>query len=78
MTADVERRAPVQGTWGRGGYLIRPGTIAWSEHMEAWEIYAARHGRDQSAERIAERHGFSYEELKLFLGRCPTTWREYP
>lgn len=28
-----------------------------------------------SAERIAERGGFSYGELALFLGREPRTWQ---
>lgn len=52
-----------------------PGTIAWWEHEAAWEAYAARYGRDQSAERIHQRHGFGYGELIAFLGREPETWR---
>jgi len=28
-----------------------------------------------SAERIAERHGFDYNELTMFLGHEPQTWR---
>lgn len=85
MTDDTERRAPVQGTgryWLPSGDQYRdakpPGTIAWSEHVEAWEEYARRYGHDQSAERIAERHGFGWDELCELLGREPTTWRPRP
>lgn len=42
------------------------GTVAWWEHEAAWDAYAARYGRDQSAERIHERHGFGYGKLLLF------------
>jgi len=75
-----ERRAPVQADdtprklrTGAPGEV--PGTVAWSEHLEAWPDYARRYGGDQSAERIAERGGFSYWELCKHLGRAPTTWR---
>lgn len=68
------RRAPVQGdhkgtTPGRG-----PGTVSWAEHLLAWSGYARESGRGQSAERMAERGGFSYYELTLYLGHEPTTW----
>lgn len=67
-----ERRAPVQ----MSPKLHKPpGTVSWTEHCEAWETYAKRHGRDQSAERMAERCGFSYCELVAFLGREPSTWK---
>ena len=74
-----ERRAPVQRDYPwvpvpSTQRRHRPGTIAWSEHVEAWIAYAARYGRGQSAERIAERGGFGYAELTEFLGREPTTW----
>lgn len=69
----VERRAPMQGEHGKNK---RPGgTIAWSEHMEIYEAYAKRYGRDQSAERLAERGGFGWNECVLLLGREPTTWQ---
>lgn len=76
-------RAPVQGDNGwtlprRYPDAKRPGTISWVEHVEAWEAYAAQHGREQSAERIAERGGFSFGELVLFLGREPKTWEGTP
>lgn len=63
------RRAPVQGTPD----VRSAGTIAWQEHVEAWTAYAARYS-GQSAERIAERGGFDYQELLQFLGHEPTTW----
>lgn len=69
----VERRAPMQGEHGKNK---RPGgTIAWSEHMKIYEAYAKRYGRDQSAERLAERGGFGWNECVLLLGREPTTWQ---
>lgn len=73
----LNRRAPVQGE----GRLSRPqkdhkpaGTIAWAEHLEAWEAYAKRYGRGQTAERLAERGGFGWYELQKLLGHDPTTW----
>lgn len=74
--ADTDaRRAPVQSVLGRATPLPA-GTIAWTEHVEAWTEYARRFGRDQSAERIAERGGFGMLELCSFLGRPPRTWRQ--
>jgi hypothetical protein len=74
-----ERTAPVQGD--SGWWIPRhaathkpPGVIDWTEHMEAWRAYNERHP-DQSAERLAERGGFDWSELVMFLGREPTTWR---
>lgn len=58
-----------------GTHVKHPGTILWEEHVEAWEVYAKRYGRSQSAERIAQRHGFDYSELVLYLGREPVSWR---
>lgn len=69
----VERRAPMQGEHGKAK---RPsGTITWSEHMEIYAAYAKRYGRDQSAERLAERGGFGWNECVLLLGREPATWK---
>lgn len=70
----TERRVPVQGE-----RLYRrefpAGTVAWSEHLKAWQWYAkAGHG-DQSAERVVERGGFGWTELCCLLGRTPQTWR---
>jgi hypothetical protein len=67
------KRAPVQGDRGvRQGK--GPGSIAWHEHEEAWAGYAREFGTGQSASRVAERGGFSYYELTLYLGREPSTW----
>lgn len=70
--SSVERRTPVQMST-----KLRkpPGTVSWAEHLEAWGAYAKRYGDSQSAERMAERHGFSYCELVTFLGREPSTWK---
>ncbi len=77
------KRAPVQGEnthhpngQRKLGKLRGLGTIAWSEHLEAFKSYASEYGDGQSAERIAERGGFSYDELALYLGREPSTWLE--
>lgn len=69
------RRAPVQGTLVGGRWTRVPGSVEWTEHELAWRAYAARYGRDQSAERIAERHGFGYDEITNLLGHEPKTWR---
>lgn len=50
------------------------GTISWEEHVEAWNDYARRYGRDQTAERLAERGGFGYGEITEHLGHPPRTW----
>lgn len=74
--AQEERRTRVQGTSGcdasgRGPWKIPPGTITWTEHLEVYEAYAKRFGRDQSAERIAERGGFGKDEAEMVLKRSP-------
>jgi hypothetical protein len=70
-------RAPVQGDhrMPKGERGREPGWVAWSEHEAAWEDYARRYGKDQSAQRIADRGGFSYRELVDHLGHEPLTWR---
>lgn len=46
--------------------------------MEAFAAYAARYGNSQSAERLAERGGFSVGELDMFVpgweGRTDVDW----
>jgi hypothetical protein len=73
-----DRRAPVQGECimraGRVVGMSPDGTIAWAEHLEAFERYATQHGREQSAERIAARGGFGINELRILLGREPSTF----
>ena len=49
------------------------GTITWDEHVKAWKGYAVMFP-GQSAERMAERGGFSWLELVLFLRHEPVTW----
>jgi hypothetical protein len=73
VLAVVERRAPVQARYGPTP--IRRGSIAWSEHLKAYKAYSAAHGNSQSAERIAERGGFGYNEIVTLLGAEPKTWR---
>lgn len=75
-----KRRAPVQGCDARiprGTPGREPGTVAWAEHVEAWYDYARRYSNGQSAERIAERGGFGYDELVDHLGYAPRTWEPY-
>ena len=66
-----ERRAPVQGNmrtkWPAG-------TITWEEHLEVYKEYCRRFGNAQSAEDMARRAGFSYDECCEFLGHEPKTW----
>lgn len=64
------RRAPVQRDDEHG-----PGTVSWEEHLLAYSDYARRYGTSQSAERLAERGGFSFSELTDHLKREPTTWK---
>jgi hypothetical protein len=71
-----ERRAPVQASIFRRDK--GPGTIAWSEHVEAHAAFVAQHGILQSAECIADRGGFTYYELTVYLGREPSTWEACP
>jgi hypothetical protein len=76
-----DQRTVVQGTGGRdatgrGPWKIPPGTITWAEHLEVYEAYAKRFGRDQSPERMAERGGFGKDEAEMLLGRPLTTWKE--
>ena len=63
--AAAARRAPIHPS----------GTVAWKEHLRAWEAYRTKYGHSQSAaETIAERGGFSYREITALLGHAPQTW----
>jgi hypothetical protein len=72
------KRAPVQGEHfmraPTGRKAVPAGTVSWSEHLEAYEAYAVRFGKSQSADRLAERGGFGYWEITDLLGHEPTTW----
>lgn len=61
--------APVQGDGER-----QPGTILWREHMTAYEEYKRRHGTRQTADEIAFRGGWGFDELTALLGHEPETW----
>jgi hypothetical protein len=76
-----ERRTNMQGDgahWNRfqveDGRAHLPGTVTWSEHLEIWQLYAAKFGTDQSAERMAERGGFAFLEATELLGHAPRSW----
>ncbi len=70
-----DRRFPIQAEDVGRVHPRRPaGTVPWSVGVAAWERYAARYGRDQSVERIAERGGFGFGEMHLFLG---PSWVEH-
>ena len=83
-----EKRAPVQGdgpywtpldNWMRKKERTQvPGSIAWSEHLEIWEVYAQKYGRSQSAERLAQRGGFGFYEIEFITGKLPKTWKPSP
>lgn len=67
-----ERRAWVQRERDKPA-----GTVAWSEHCEAWLGYERTYpgsARDQDAERINQRGGFGYYEMTDYMGHEPTTW----
>ena len=68
------RYVPVQESNSRQfdpvtGYKRKPrGRVPWAVHCRAWECYAKHHGGwGQDAETIAQRGGFSYRELQVFL-----------
>jgi len=67
-------RAPVQEERVRGKLMKPAGTVSWEEHVEAWKAYNQKYHGSQTAERIAERGGFGYQELVEFLGREPGSW----
>jgi len=75
------KRAPVQAERGLGRVdgktmpLRGAGTVEWAEYLEAYSNYAVRYGRGQTADRLAERGGFSYWEITEYLGHEPKTWK---
>jgi hypothetical protein len=74
-----EKRADVQGDYylPKGTIGRYPGTVAWSEHEEAWAQYARDGHGGQSAQRIHDRGGYGYSEITKLLGHAPKTWRAW-
>ena len=69
------KRAPVQASRAFDGYPGHAGgTVSWQEHLLAWSVYNAQFANQQSADCIAMRGGFSWQELLDYLGHEPTTW----
>ena len=65
-----ERMFPVHSS-GRNA-KPHPTRIPWSIADKAYSVYSARHGRQQSLERLAERGGFHPDEMDEFY----PAWRE--
>jgi len=58
-----------------------PGSVSWEEFMEAWMVWHRRYGHGRAAaegEGIADRGGFSYNELTIYSGHEPKTWKPRP
>lgn len=75
-----DRPFPIQG--GNNWERIRserpiihypPSTIPWWLAEEAYKVYSDKFGSSQSLERLAERGGFSREELVWLLSEKPNT-----
>jgi hypothetical protein len=58
------REFPIQTERGAAPH---PLLIPWSVAEKAYSVYAARYGRSQSLERLAERGGFGPSEMDEFL-----------
>lgn len=64
---------------GKRAPVVPGGSVAWSEHEQAWAQYAALNGGNaRSAQEVAEAGGFSIGQLTEYLGGQPTTWRATP
>lgn len=73
---EPEKRARVQGDFRHPRGHRPGGTVAWSEHVEAWNGYHARYPSiNQDAQRIHDRGGFGYWEMTNLMGHEPVTWR---
>lgn len=64
QTLTTEQTFPIQC---EPGSLPHPTRIPWSVADRAYSVYAARHGRSQSLERLAERGGFGPSEMDDYL-----------
>ncbi len=67
-----ENMFPIQGSLQKN-YL--PSHVPWWLAEEAYLEYSRLYGKDQTLERLAERGGFSRNELLMFLRR-KTEWVE--
>lgn len=71
LSTQVETLLKVQKTFPiiTGGYpkakQAHPASIPWGIAEKAYSIYAAKYGRNQSLERLAERGGFHPEEMDM-------------
>ena len=61
------KRFPIQGERTVDGRRLPETNVSWELGEIAYEAYAARHGRRQSMERMAERGGFGITEFALLL-----------
>lgn len=68
----VRARYPLFPIQAQRGARPHPLEIPWSIAELAYSVYAARYGRGQSLERLAERAGFCPDEMDMFL----PDWRE--
>lgn len=68
MEKQQRKTAPYSGPGIFGG-----GLITWEAHLKAWEGYYEEYGPIQSAETVADRGGFSAEELDDFYPE----WKNY-
>lgn len=74
---DGKKRAPIQAESRSSKNADKgQGTISWEEHEACWAKYAVKYGTQQSAERLAERGGFGYNEFIILMGREPETFEK--
>lgn len=68
MSERSERSFPImrEGRDARGYRVSGTLYVPWKIGEEAWQRYAAKYGRGQSVERIAERGGFGEYEMDEF------------
>jgi hypothetical protein len=82
LLADLRKECTARGLCFCGGsnvphvrVLTSAGSVSWEEHVQAWLRYHALNGdRASTAEDIAVRGGFAYEQLTELLGHRPTSW----
>lgn len=76
---DDNRPFPIQGgtywdrktkDWCRPIGRYSPCVIPWWLAEEVYKIYAKKFGTGQSLERLAERGGFTREEMLYYLSEC--------